>query len=138
MKTLILPPASFRDTAAAGCYAISTQSLPACIEAADAAACHVTRIDLHGARDKTELLTRIARALDFPQWFGHNWDALGDCLGDLDWLPEATAHVLCLTGIVRGHPDTETLLEVLGDAAEAWRERGTAMWVLVATEPPRA
>jgi hypothetical protein len=32
---------------------------------------------------KGELLTTLATALQFPSWFGHNWDALADCLGDL-------------------------------------------------------
>jgi RNAse (barnase) inhibitor barstar len=34
-----------------------------------------------------------ARVLEFPAWFGRNWDALADCLSDLSWLP-ATTHVL--------------------------------------------
>ena len=45
------------------------------------------RIDLAGCTDKAELLARIARTLRFPDWFGHNWDALADCLCDLSWLP---------------------------------------------------
>lgn len=39
------------------------------------------------------LFDRCARVLAFPTWFGHNWDALVDCLGDLSWLP-GKGHVL--------------------------------------------
>ena len=31
----------------------------------------------------------IGKALRFPEWFGHNWDALTDCLLDMGWLPAA-------------------------------------------------
>lgn len=37
-----------------------------------------------GIADKNELHARIAAALDFPDWYGHNLDALMDCLTDLD------------------------------------------------------
>ena len=40
-----------------------------------------------------------AAALSFPDWFGHNLDALYDCLTDLSWLP-AGEHVL-----VWSHPE---------------------------------
>lgn len=39
------------------------------------------------ARNKDEMLDQIGRALAFPEWFGHNWDALADCLLDMGWRP---------------------------------------------------
>ncbi|HRG72048.1 MAG TPA: barstar family protein, partial [Thauera aminoaromatica] len=45
------------------------------------------RIDLAGCTDKAGVLARIATALHFQESFGHNWDALSDCLCDLSWLP---------------------------------------------------
>jgi len=35
---------------------------------------------------KADFLQAIADAMFFPRHFGHNWDALEDCLTDLDWL----------------------------------------------------
>ena len=37
-----------------------------------------------GIADKNELHARIAAALSVPDWYGHNLDALMDCLTDLD------------------------------------------------------
>lgn len=69
---------------------------------------------------KAAALDAIGAALCFPDWYGHNLDALYDCLSDLSWLP-AGEHVLVLTG----HRDFEAadpegyraVLAVLDDAA---------------------
>ncbi|MFD0632577.1 barstar family protein [Catenulispora yoronensis] len=37
--------------------------------------------------DKRSFLNECERAYRFPAYFGHNWDALADCLADLQWLP---------------------------------------------------
>lgn len=44
---------------------------------------------IRGRRCATEerLFQEWAAALQFPYYFGHNWDALTDCLRDLEWLP---------------------------------------------------
>jgi hypothetical protein len=40
-----------------------------------------------GIRSKQKLLAILADKLRFPGYFGWNWDALEECLGDLSWLP---------------------------------------------------
>jgi len=80
---------------------------------------------IKGAKCQTiaGLLTECARALDFPDYFGHNWDALEECLADLEWLP-AKGYVLLITDARCVLPDDdeeyETFLEILRDAGEAW------------------
>ena len=69
------------------------------------------------------LFAEFARALEFPDYFGHNWDALEECLADLEWLP-AKGYVLLITDAGCVLPDDEeeyeTFLEILRDAGEAW------------------
>jgi hypothetical protein len=47
-------------------------------------------------RTSSGLFDEIAAAWQFPPYFGANWDALDECLGDLEWLP-AKAYVLVVT-----------------------------------------
>lgn len=84
---------------------------------------------------KAEALDAIGVALSFPAWYGHNLDALHDCLVDLSW-QGAGEHVL----VWAGHPQLQAadpdgyraLLAVLDDAAEANSERPLS--VLLADE----
>ena len=61
----------------------------------------------------------FSRALDFPDWFGGNWDALEDCLTDLSWR-NAPGHVLLL----EGGEDLGMLPDVLASAAQFWAGQG--------------
>jgi hypothetical protein len=94
-----------------------------------------TRIDLVGCADKATLLERTAAALDFPAWFGGNWDAFYDCLADLGWRP-AAGYLLVFehTGDMRRHaPEAlDTAVAILADAAAAWGERGVPFRAFVA------
>ena len=72
--------------------------------------------------DKEKLLKNIARALEFPDWFGGNWDALEDCLTDLSWR-DAEGYVLLVEGAKPGD-ELGVLIDVLRTAAEHWAGRG--------------
>ena len=69
------------------------------------------------------LFTEFAQTLEFPDYFGHNWDALEECLTDLEWLP-AKGYILLFTDaeyvLPNDDAEYETLLEILRDAGEAW------------------
>ena len=97
-----------------------------------------TRIELAGCSDKAEFLVRIAAALGFPAWFGHNWDAFFDCLTDLSWRP-ALGYVLILehaTELQATEPEVfDTALAILGDAATVWQARGAPFRAFVSIAP---
>ena len=69
-----------------------------------------------------EPVRALAAALDFPDWFGGNWDALEDCLQDLSWR-KAAGRVLLLEGAVPGD-ELGILVDVLRSSAEFWSGRG--------------
>ncbi len=88
----------------------------AVVDAAREMHADVARIDA-----RHEPLDAIARALRFPEWFGRNWDALEDCLGDLSWRAGG-AEVL----VFDTYPDGDErglLIDVLRSSAEYWAGR---------------
>jgi hypothetical protein len=93
-----------------------------------------TRVDLSGCTEKRDLLARLAKALGFPAWFGHNWDALADCMTDLGWRP-AEGYVLILehgAELRESQPEVfDTTLAILDDAAVAWKARGATFRTFV-------
>ncbi len=85
------------------------------------------RVELSGCADKDTLLTRLALDLRFPGWFGHNWDALADCLTDLSWLPAGDIELTLANPATLQAADPEvwaTLLGILNDTATFWAGEG--------------
>jgi len=88
--------------------------------------------DLSAVQGKGEFLAAIAQGIRAPEWFGANWDALADALGDLSWQPSA-AYVLLL----RNGGDTlglsaaehEIATGIFSDTAGFWRSQQKPFWV---------
>ncbi len=116
----------------AGAYSLPAALLDTLAQAARELQFLHRRIDLLGCGDKGVALDRIAQALEFPDWFGRNWDALADCLSDLEWLEPADGYVLALDNIQElreaSLDDYATLIEVLDDVAGAWRDHAVPFW----------
>jgi len=98
-------------------------------------------VDGKNIQRKEQLLNHVATALHFPGDFGHNWDALEECLTDLEWV-DADGYILYydhIDGLLDKHPDQfETLVEILRDAVGSWKEDGSAMIVLLSgAKPPK-
>ena len=94
------------------------------------------RIALQDVTHKVALLRRIAAGLEFPAWFGENWDALEDCLTDLSWRA-GDGHVLLVEGF-QSLPadDLGVLIDVMSAAAEFWAGRGKPFFA-VFVDPAR-
>ena len=78
---------------------------------------------------KEELLDAIAEGFGFPDWFGRNWDALEECLRDLDAVNDGYALVITdATALWAERPRVSgTLVEVWLDAAADGAERGVEL-----------
>jgi hypothetical protein len=79
-------------------------------------------------------LADVSRRLQFPAYFGQNWDAFEECIRDLDWLP-ARGYVLVLDGFdwfARSDPKNWKIgLDVLEEAVNTWSRTRTPMYVLL-------
>lgn len=111
----------------AGVYRLNC-SLEALHESIACAGFTVFEVDIATAHGKGEVLAELARSLKAPDWFGHNWDALADALGDLSWC-KAPGYVLLLRG---EHPGDDVLDDILNATVEFWRLQGKPFWVFFA------
>ena len=79
--------------------------------------------------DQETLLSSLAKACDFPSWFGHNWDAAWDCLTD----SEIEHLVLDLTAVK--NMNTEDFNVFKSIIEDAFKEFGKPqLWIVVASD----
>lgn len=93
----------------------------------------VLEIDATGISGERELFTAVARALQFPDYFGMNWDSLEECLRDLEWI-DATSYVVLVTeadDLWRYNPQLAgKFLSSCLFAAEEWAKIGTSFHLI--------
>lgn len=71
---------------------------------------------------KAALFDELYNALNFPGYFGFNWDALSDCLCDLNWI--SSYNIVIIHEIVPDLPtaDLKIYLHILLEAIGLWTE----------------
>jgi RNAse (barnase) inhibitor barstar len=86
----------------------------------------ITARVLNGGRMRTtdELFSEFSSRLDFPDYFGRNWDALDETLADLSWLPGLAYAVMIEEAgqLLEEEPgsETEVLFRLVEYVAEEW------------------
>ncbi|MCR8643946.1 barstar family protein [Paenibacillus sp. N1-5-1-14] len=72
-----------------------------------------------------KLFDEFAAVLQFPFYFGENWDAFEECLNDLTWL-QADAYVLCISNVENilklSNTDFEAFASILESSVKEWEE----------------
>ena len=86
-----------------------------------------------GIATKDVLLEELYQRLQFPDYFGGNWDALWECIRDLSWLSDGPVVIkhrdVPLTGDVAGQ---KKYLSILRDTVEKkWTVPGQRLRELV-------
>jgi RNAse (barnase) inhibitor barstar len=109
------------------------------LESATQRRMHVVQVNLAAARDKNTFLNTLAGALQFPAYFGHNWDAFYDCLVEFAH-SESEGTLLVLreaSGFARAEPEEfAAAVDTLSDAADYWKDEGKALLTVVELDTP--
>lgn len=99
-------------------------------------------LDGRAFNDKAGFLKAAARAFNFPESYGANWDAFEEGVRDLSWARNPGAGAIAPKGFVvlfdevsrfaKASPQDWTVArEILEGATKQWRESGLPMFVLL-------
>lgn len=94
----------------------------------------VLTLDLTGVRSKKGLFEALATHLKLPKYFGHNWDALADCLMDDSWAKRGGYTIIVLDATVAGRrfgDDWNTLTDIFDEACIWWSEHDKPFHVVL-------
>jgi RNAse (barnase) inhibitor barstar len=92
------------------------------LRAAKAAVYELRGIEM---RSQSTLFDEFQVALEFPDYFGHNWDALSECITDMGWAQVGAGIVLviddCDVVLSQGSAtDLDRLVRLLSRASSEW------------------
>ncbi len=72
---------------------------------------------------KETFLKQVAEAMEFPTYFGANWDAFDECITDLTWCPAERYVILYDHADIFAQADPtqyQIALDILNSAKEYW------------------
>jgi len=99
----------------------------------------VFSLDGSGINSKAELLRSLSQVMKFPDYFGSNWDALEECLNDLEWLP-AKGYVIQLKNadnFIKSYPsDFAVFTKIVESASYSWKIKKVDFVLIVETNNP--
>lgn len=87
----------------------------------------VFNVDGASIKTKEQLLSAVAKEMNFPDYFGMNWDALHECLRDMEWLPAKGYVLFVRNGELfwqRANRVAGTFVEIWSSSAEEWSREG--------------
>lgn len=86
---------------------------------------------------KADFFQTSAKIMNFPDYFGENWDAFNDCMNDLSLL-SAKGYLLLYTqpdNFAQNDPQEWTIaLDIFQEVVEYWAGTDTPLYVLLQTE----
>jgi RNAse (barnase) inhibitor barstar len=72
-----------------------------------------------------DLFNEFSAALQFPYYFGENWDALDECITDLEWIP-GNGYLFFISDADKILPNSDRdfhiLIDLLQKAGKEWAE----------------
>ena len=127
--------ALFVKAVAPGVYRTDLRAAPeAFVRAAERHGWQAFHLDGRELATKAQFLEASARALRFPSYSGHNWDAFEESLNDMSWAP-AQGYLVVFDGagqFAREQPDDFAVaLDILRESVRRWQKLGTPVVVLL-------
>jgi len=85
---------------------------------------YVGIIDGKECQDKQSFLVNIAKAFQFPDYYGNNLDALWECINDLEWLVESNYALMINNSKLFlskcSRTDRNKIIDLLNDVPNEW------------------
>lgn len=77
---------------------------------------------LSKVENENELFSKLSVILKFPDYFGDNWNALNDCLRDLNWIEKEGIALIHTEMPHLSDEGFKTYIEILFDTVQDWKE----------------
>jgi RNAse (barnase) inhibitor barstar len=93
-----------------------------------------TSIDFKNSLDKSSFLKTVSDALQFPSYFGMNWDALNDFLTDMSW-KKATGYVIVFINFnsisENMAAEVKIIKNIFDSTALYWRQNKVQFYIIL-------